>query len=524
MASDRSYFPRSLAELVEHQGRSRGERPFITTPEIGTTLSFHRYYRAVADLAAILKEQGIQKADPVAVLLGNGLNAAVAVLAIITAGGVAVPINPRLASEEVDWILKNSRARLVLTDQLQEQTLRPPFESLRSTQVQGPEEGNPYGILTLLENSPIHTAQPEPSPASEDPALLLYTSGTTGHPKGVVLTHGNLLANARHVCNIHRLAENDIALCVLPIFHINGFVFTLISPLLSGGQVIMTRRFHADEFLQLVREHGVTWFSAVPTILSLLLSGPVPPRQDLATLRFARSASASLPIAILNEFERRFGIPVIETYGITEAAGQVTANPLPPDIRKPGSVGRPMGNELALLDEGGNRVPAGTCGEVVLQGSNVFQGYLDNPQADREAFSGPWFRTGDLGYLDEDGYLFLTGRKKEVINRAGEKISPREVEEVIHRLPEVEAVGVVGVPHPLYGQEVVAFVSVRAGKSLSRERIRSFCREHLAGFKTPSDVLFIEEFPNGPSGKIQRRHLAALYEQAASDREKEKHP
>jgi acyl-CoA synthetase (AMP-forming)/AMP-acid ligase II len=330
------------------------------------------------------------------------------------------------------------------------------------------------------------------------------------------------LTNARYVVTAHGLTESDRGLCVLPLFHINGLVVTLLAPLLSAGSVVIPYRFRAENFWQWVHDHGATWFSAVPTIFSLLLSHREPTRDYRALLRFARSASAPLPVAVLEEFEHRFGIPVIETYGISEAACQVTANPLPPLPHKPGSAGIPVGNELRVVDERGTPLHAGERGEVIVRGENVFSGYLDNPEADREALQDGWFHTGDLGYLDEDGYLFLTGRKKEVINRSGEKISPREVEEVIHRLPEVETVGVVGVPHQLHGEEVVAFLTLRPNRCLEPERVREYCREYLAGFKVPREILVVDELPKGPSGKIQRRKLVDVYQQLTSQQEKGK--
>jgi acyl-CoA synthetase (AMP-forming)/AMP-acid ligase II len=226
-------------------------------------------------------------------------------------------------------------------------------------------------------------------------------------------------------------------------------------------------------------------------------------------------------VAVLEEFEQRHRIPVIETYGISEAACQVTANPLPPLQRKPGSAGVPVGNELRVVDEQERPLLPGDVGEVIIRGINVFDGYLDNPAADHEALSNGWFHSGDLGFLDQDGYLFLTGRKKEQINRSGEKISPREVEEIIHRLPEVESVGVVGIPHQLYGEEVAAFITLRPGRSLEPERIREYCREYLAGFKVPREILFVDELPKGPSGKIQRRRLVDIYQQVTLQHEKE---
>jgi acyl-CoA synthetase (AMP-forming)/AMP-acid ligase II len=336
------------------------------------------------------------------------------------------------------------------------------------------------------------------------------------------LTHGNLLSNSGYVVAAHHLTSSDTALCVLPLFHINGFVVTLLSPLLSASGVVMPRRFSAEHFWHHVSDYRVTWFSAVPTILSKLLSHPSPAEIDTNGLRFARSASAPLPVAVLAEFEQCFAVPVIETYGISEAGCQVCANPLPPLPHKPGSAGRPVGNELKVVNSQGTSLPKGQVGEVVISGENVFGGYLDNAEADREALRDGWFHTGDLGFLDEDGYLFLTGRKKELINRAGEKVAPREVEEVLHRLPEVETAGVVGVPHQIYGEEIVAFITLRNNQKLEAEEVRQFCREHLADFKVPREVFFIEELPKGPSGKVQRRRLRDVYHHLTAQSKEEK--
>ena len=499
----------TIGALLRRQANAYEQSPFLIVPESGETVLFSQAADASAAVGIFLAQSGFVAGDPVALILANGKEAALSLLGIMSAGGVAVPLNPRLTPDEIGQALKQSSARFVIC------------HSSRSHEAELSCEGFTCATQGTIQN--LHIALLTQSVAAKgltvatdqvshhSAALILFTSGTTGRPKGVVLSHTNLLANASFVRDAHHLTPDDIALCVLALFHINGLVVTLLTPLLTGMAVVLPERFCAEQFWSWIADHRVTWFSAVPTILSLLLSHPAPGGTQTATLRFARSASAPLPVAILEEFEQRFAIPVIETYGISEAACQVTANPLPPLLHKPGSAGVAVGNLLRVVDEQDAEVPHGRTGEVVLRGENVFSGYLDNPKADQAALKGGWFHTGDLGFLDEDGYLFLTGRKKEIINRAGEKISPREVEEVIHRLPQVEAVGVVGVPDELYGEEVTAFVTLRPGCSLNAESIKRFCREHLAGFKTPREVLFIEEFPKGPSGKIQRRRLVDLY-------------
>ncbi|AJE04769.1 AMP-binding protein [Geobacter pickeringii] len=501
--------PATIGDLLGVQARRRESSPFLHDPAGGRTISFGTMAAYAGRIEEELTASGFCPGDRVAIMLQNGVEAAAAILGVMGAGGVVVPINPRMTAKETARILSLSAPLFIIMDGAHRPQLG---TSLDGSWVDLTSHGMPeLNIRILARLRAVSVARKRGRIGSDSRALILCTSGTTGMPKGVPLSHGNLLADASFVRDAHRLAPEDTALCVLPFFHINGLVVTLLAPLLTGMPVVVPDRFRSDTFWELVARYGVTWFSGVPTILSLLLSRPDPPAETLRTLRFARSASASLPVAVLDEFERRFGVPVIESYGISEASAQVTTNPLPPQPHKVGSAGLPVGNVIAILGENGAPLPVGKTGEVGVAGPNVFGGYLDNPEADREAFRNGWFHTGDLGYLDADGYLFLTGRKKELINRAGEKISPREVEEVIHRLPEVELASVVGVPHPLYGEEVVAFVIVRPDREIDAERITGFCREHLAGFKVPKEILFVDDFPKGPSGKFQRRRLVDVY-------------
>lgn len=505
----------SLKELVETAGREKAERIFLVAPESETTLSFAQYDRAVGNLGMELKAASLQKGDKVAILLSNGLNAAVVILAVMSLGAVAVPLNPKLKPGELRYLLEHVDARyIVTTPELEDLSTVFEWEVRRLENTYEPAK-RLILIAKTVSRFPAEKGGGEQDfePLLDDVALILYTSGTTGQPKGVVLTHGNLLANADYVQQAHSLTSHDVALCVLPFFHINGFVVTLITPLAAGMTVIVPEKFSAQNFWKWIQSYRVSWFSAVPTILSILLSRSAPDSASISSLRFARSASMSLPVAVLREFEARFGVPVIESYGISEAGGQVTANPLPPAKRKPGSVGLPVGNQLRVIDDNGDPVPAGVSGEVVIRGRNVFQGYFHNLEASRQAFRNDWFLTGDLGFLDDEGYLFLTGRKKELINRAGEKISPREIEEVLYGLPEVETAGVTGVPDALFGEEIVAFLTLRPGRKLAAERVIAYCREYLAEFKIPRQVFFIGEFPRGPSGKIQRLKLVDVFYQ-----------
>jgi acyl-CoA synthetase (AMP-forming)/AMP-acid ligase II len=509
--------------MMEQANKNR-DRPFVELPGTCCTLSFAEVGNLVDSIATQLANNGLMRGDRAVIILPNGLEAIVAMLAVMAAGAVAVPVNPGLTVEESARIIVLAKAHLVLTDTAHKNKVEQTVGTHMSI---CPLSSNMIALdlalfSTSVAKSVLNSRIPRHETGADDPALILFTSGTTGHPKGVVLSHDNLLTNARYVSTAHRLTSDDTVLCVLPIYHINGFVVTLLTPLLSSSRVVMPHRFSVGNFWQWVHAYQATWFSAVPTIFSILLSHQDPPRDYPASLRFARSASAPLPVAVLEEFEHRFRIPVIETYGISEAACQVTANPLPPLPHKPGSSGIPVGNELNVVDKAGTPLQPGEIGEVILKGKNIFTGYLDNSSADREALRDSWFHTGDLGFLDQDGYLFLTGRKKELINRSGEKISPREVEEVIHRLPEVESVGVVGIPHQLYGEEVAAFITLRPGKKLEPECIREYCRKYLASFKVPREILFIDDLPKGPSGKIQRRRLVDIYHHVTSQQEEEK--
>ena len=507
---DRAIAPSTIGALLAARARRDPDRVFLSRPG-SPAVTFGQMQEAASELGAQLKALGLEPGDRVAVLLPNGFNLAVSLLAIMGAGGVAVPLNNRLKPQELVEPLRGTSPRFALTEGEPEALAAGPFEASVPFAFAAAHDSEALRVAPRRGGSPAPRAMDAHGTGSEAPALILHTSGSTGRPKGAVLTHRNLLANADQVVRAHRLDSTDVALCVLPLFHINGFVVTLLAPLLSGGSVVVPRRFEASAFWGWAEAHRVTWFSGVPTILSRLLSEAPPPREVLARLRFARSASAPLPVAVMEAFEARFGVPVIESMGMTEAAGQVTSNPLPPARRKPGSVGISFGNGVRVVDEAGQPVGPGITGEVTIAGEAVFGGYLDRPEADREALRGGWLFTGDLGHLDEEGFLFLTGRRKEIINRAGEKIAPREVEEVLHRLPAVETACAVGVPDPIYGEEVAAFLSVRAGQVLEAAAVTAFCREHLASFKVPKKVFFVDEFPRGPNGKLLRRGLIDLY-------------
>jgi acyl-CoA synthetase (AMP-forming)/AMP-acid ligase II len=346
-----------------------------------------------------------------------------------------------------------------------------------------------------------------PAPAPDDIALVLHTSGSTGRPKRVPIRHRNLAASARNIVAHYALCSDDVALCAMPLFHVHGLVASTLSTLLSGGTVVVPSKFNPLSFWRTVRDCRVTWYSAVPTIHQLLLARAGNERPAGSEgLRFIRSCSAALPPEMLAKLEQTFGAPVLEAYGMTEASHQMASNPQPPAARKPGSVGPGTGVKLGIMDELGNLLAPGDRGEVAIQGPNVVDGYENNPEANAKSFTNGWFRTGDQGILDAEGYLTLTGRIKELINRGGEKIAPREIDEILLAHPAVAEAIAFAVPHKMWGEEVAVAVVLRVPQS--EAAILGFCKERLADFKCPKKVFIVDAIPRTATGKIQRGALA----------------
>ena len=340
----------------------------------------------------------------------------------------------------------------------------------------------------------------------------MYTSGTTGQPKGVQLTQAQLCANAHAIAAEHQLGAADRVLGVLPLYHINAFVLTMLTPLATGGSVAMAPRFSAARFWAQASATHCTWLNVVPTIVSFLLEGPAPPREQVARLRFCRSASAALPVEHLHAFEARFGIGIIETMGLTETAAPAFSNPLDPALRKAGAVGRASGCEARVVDaQTLLPLPDGTTGEITIRGPQVMRGYYKDPAATKAAFTlDGWLRTGDLGRRDSDGFFFVTGRIKELIIKGGENIAPREIDETLLRHPDVLDAAVVGIPDRHYGQEIMACVVLRVGAQADEAQLLVFCEAQLGRFKTPKVLRLVSDLPRGPSGKVQRLKLRDL--------------
>jgi acyl-CoA synthetase (AMP-forming)/AMP-acid ligase II len=487
--------------LVDLLTNGNPTHPVISVVD-GPAISYGELYRQVEDLAVRLNQLGLGKGDRIAMALPNGLEVIALFLAASTVG-TAAPLNPAYTRDEFKFYLEDTKARALIVP-------RDGADEARAAASEGlviiETDVDADGYVRLSSNGP--TVSRNDRNPDDDIALVLHTSGTTSRPKRVPLSHANLLTSAANVAATYQLTPADVSLCAMPLFHVHGLVASTLATFFSGGTVVVPAKFNPLSFWSAVREKQVTWYSAVPTIHQVLLSRARGNRPDGAQqLRFIRSCSAALAPQTMAEMETVFGVPVLEAYGMTEAAHQMASNPLPPGARKPGSVGRGTQVEIAILDKEGNELPAGATGEVSIKGPNVFSGYEGNAEANAESFSNGWFRTGDQGQLDDKGYLSLTGRIKELINRGGEKISPREIDDVLVTHPAVAEAVCFGIPDRVYGEEVAAAV-VLNGEATEKELV-AHCRSSLSDFKCPKKIYIMDAIPRTATGKIQRRNVAA---------------
>jgi acyl-CoA synthetase (AMP-forming)/AMP-acid ligase II/acyl carrier protein len=463
---------------------------------------------------------GIGSHDRVAIALPDGLKMAVAFLAVASIATCA-PLNPAYRSQEFDFYLSDLNAKALIVQSGVADAARIVAKERGITIIELTLDLTlEAGIFTLNSGESQHPADDSFTQANDDDiALVLHTSGTTSRPKIVPLTHKNLWTSAQNIRLVLKLSQSDRCLNIMPLFHIHGLIACLLSSLSAGASVICTPGFNAPQFFAWLAELQPTWYSAVPTMHQSILTRAEFNKQIITSspLRLIRSSSASLAPQVMTALETTFKAPVIEAYGMTEASHQITSNLLPPNIRKPGSVGIAAGPQVAIMDETGNLFTANTVGEVVIRGVNVTSGYENNPTVNKEAFIKGWFRTGDLGYLDHDNYLFLKGRIKEIINRGGEKISPKEIDEVLLEHPAIAQVVTFAAPHTLLGEDVAVAVVLKDGYTASEMELKKFTAQKLADFKVPRVVLFLKEIPKGPTGKLQRIGLAEKLGLVASD-------
>jgi acyl-CoA synthetase (AMP-forming)/AMP-acid ligase II len=490
---------------------SAGEAPAIGAPG-RTFLDYTGLTEHVDRTITTLNALGLGRGDRVAIVLPNGPEMASAFVSI-AAGTTTAPLNPGYRRKEYDFYLEDLGAKALVVERGSESEAIDSARSLGiAVLVLSVPDGAPAGQFELKADPdvPLERSAPAGSAGPDDVALVLHTSGTTSRPKIVPLLHRNVCASARNIRTTLRLTPDDRCMNVMPLFHIHGLMAPVLASLSAGASVACTPGFNALKFFSWLDEIQPTWYSAVPTMHQALLSRAGRNEESVARarLRFIRSSSASLPPQVLAKLEDTFGVPVVEAYAMTEASHQMTCNPLPPGVRKAGTVGPAAGPEVAVMDGEGNLLEPGAVGEIVIRGPNVTLGYENNPEANAAAFTNGWFRTGDQGVMDEDRYVTLTGRLKEIINRGGEKISPKEVDEVLMDHPAVQQVVTFAVPHDKLGEEVAAAVVLREGTEATEAEIRDFAAERLAAFKVPRTVLVLDEIPKGPTGKLRRIGLA----------------
>ena len=486
-----------------------------SAPAIGspgrTALTYAGLRTLTEEVVAALNGAGVGRNDRVAIVLPNGPEMAAAFLTI-AAGATTAPLNPAYRAEEFDFYLGDLDVRCLVLQVGDDSPARAMAEKRGIPILElEPDADGPAGRFRLNGAGSGAVAANGGLAGAEDVALILHTSGTTSRPKMVPLSQRNVCASAGHIRATLGLTADDRCLNIMPLFHIHGLIAAVLSSIGAGASVHCAPGFNALRVFNWFDEVKPTWYTAVPTMHQTILAR-APRNSDsvaAAKLRFIRSSSSSLPPQVMAQLEETFGCPVVESYGMTEAAHQMASNPLPPAARKPGSVGIAAGPEVAIMaEDNADLLPRGSTGEVVIRGPNVTAGYLDNPAANATAFTAGWFRTGDLGVMDEEGYLTITGRLKEIINRGGEKISPREVDEVLLDHPAVAQVVTFAMPHDKLGEEVAAAVTLNEGASATEAEIRAFAGERLADFKVPRKIVLLDEIPKGATGKLQRIGLA----------------
>ena len=507
----RAYEPDTLRELLESRVAAAPDENFLFSEADSRQFTFAEFDRAVNRTARLLQAHGVGKGDVVSLLLPNSAEYIIAYFACWKLGAIAGPVNSLLKAQEISFVISDSETRALLVHP----QFLPTIESIRSELPALREliDFSDEAAVTQEVGLGHAAALPDSDINRDTEAIIIYTSGTTGKPKGCLLTHGNLIANARQISQWLGFTKEDRLLTIMPLFHMNAVSVTTMSALYAGGSTVVSPRFSASRFWQIISDYQITSFGSVATMLAMLLTTypkGVPEGLKTGQLRFAMCGSAPVPAEVMKRFEETFKCLVIEGYGLSESTCRSTFNP-PDARRRPGSCGMPIGNEMMIVDDDDKEVATGELGEIVLRGENILKGYYRNPEATATAFRNGWFHTGDVGYRDADGFFFIVDRKSDMIIRGGENIYPREIDEVLYQHPAVAAAATIGVPDQLYGEEVAAFVVLKEGREATDEEIIAFCRARLADYKCPKTVRFVQEIPKGPTGKLLKRELAGQF-------------
>ena len=500
----------NIAALLSARVTQAPNKPFLFSEPDGRKFTYLEFQAAVDRAAAMLVSRGMAKGDVVSLLMPNSAEYIIAYFACWKIGALAGPVNSLLKEHEIEFVMNNSEAKAILVNS----EFQPMIESIRS------ELPHLQAIVNFDDEAEATAGYAGLRPAGtpeacvpDDDAIIIYTSGTTGKPKGCLLTHGNLIANARQISQWLSFSENDRLLTIMPLFHMNAVSVTTMSALYAGGSTVISPKFSAKKFWQIISDYKITSFGSVATMLSMLLNtypDGVPDGLTTDQLRFAMCGSAPVPAEVRKRFEETFNCPVIEGYGLSESTCRSTFNP-PDERRRPGSCGMPIGNEMKVVDDDDHEVANGELGEIVLRGENILKGYFKNPEATEKAFRGGWFHTGDIGYRDQEGFFYIVDRKSDMIIRGGENIYPREIDEILYQHPAVAAAATIGVPDQLYGEEVAAFIVLKEGKSAKEEELIAHCQSELADYKCPKSIRIVKDIPKGPTGKLLKRELSKYF-------------
>ena len=501
----------TLGKLVEKQAEKYKDKIFLYWKD--KTVTYSQLNEFTNKVANFLYDLGIRKGDKVSVYLPNMPEYVYLYLGIPKIGAVTGPVNALFKTREVKFVVGHSEAKAIVTipkfiELINE--IRKDLPNLKHMIVIGePVEGT-LNFWELMDKASTNSPPEVGIDEREDPAAILYTSGTTGFPKGVLQTHFNIRRNAEMIKDFIKAKEHFRFMLILPLFHVNAQIVTIMAPLTIGASCILTSGFSAQTHWETVAKYKASTFSCVPTVLSILLRMPHE-NLDLSSLEFVICGAAPLPVEVFREFEKTFKCKIVEGYGLTEGTCASSVNPLPTeteDRRKIGSIGLPLpGNDMKIVDNDGNDIPSNTKGEILVKGDNIMKEYFKNPEANAETLKNGWLYTGDIGYMDEDGFFYITDRKKDMIIRGGENIYPREIEEVLYTHPAVSLATVIGVLDKIYGELPKAFVVLKEGKSVTTEEIIEYCKKNLADFKVPKYVEFRDDLLKTPTGKIMKQPL-----------------
>ena len=498
----------NIYDLLQRRVAAAPDKQFLFSEPDGRVFTYSEFQAAINRAAAMLSSHGIGKGDVISLLMPNSVEYIIGYFACWKLGAIAGPVNSLLKEHEVEFVMNNSEAKAILVaaefwkriENISEQL--PHLKVVIAFDDEAEATGNFVGSNMGLASS-----------TPDDDAIIIYTSGTTGKPKGCLLTHANIIANARQISQWLHFTEKDRLLTIMPLFHMNAVSVTTLSALYAGGSTVISSKFSASKFWNIISDYQITSFGSVATMLSMLLNtcpAGVPEGLKTDQLRFAMCGSAPVPAEVMKKFEKTFNCPVIEGYGLSESTCRSTFNP-PDERRRPGSCGLPIGNEMKVVDDDDKEVPDGELGEIVLRGENILKGYFKNPEASERAFRSGWFHTGDVGYRDKDGFFYIVDRKTDMIIRGGENIYPREIDEVLYKHRAVAAAATIGIPDQLYGEEVAAFIVLKDGMRVTEEELIAHCKAELADYKCPKSIRIVKDIPKGPTGKLLKRELAARF-------------